>query len=80
MEKESLRTRTSPLGETMGTSVNSIESLSSTLPRPERTAAFSSVETDDTSFFSNRPERRSSITSSRDDTRAVCPASSEISL
>lgn len=80
MPKESLRTRTSPFGETIGTSVNSIESLSSIWPRPDSTAAFSSMETEDTSFFSKRPARRSSITSSSEDTRAVWPASSEISL
>lgn len=72
--------RTSPFGETIGTSVNSMDSLSEMVPRPERTAAFSSVEADETSFFSKWPASTSSMTSRREDTRAVCPASCEISL
>jgi hypothetical protein len=70
-EKDSALTRTSPFGDIIGllavsdvylqsekpsyTSINSISSLSMTFPRPRRTAAFSSVLAEETSFFSKWP-------------------------
>ena len=54
-EKESFETRISPLGETMGTSMNSMSGLSRVVPRFESTAAFSLVSAAETSFFSKRP-------------------------
>ena len=72
-EKFNFSTRTSPLGETMGTSMNSMSVLSIVVPRVERMDACSAeeVEAEETSFFSNLPAWISSITFSRVATREV---------
>jgi len=80
-------TRTSPLGETMGTLSNLMKSEGVTAPRDWRMlgswwADFACVGTveEETRFFSKCPARMSDITFRRALTREVYPASSVISL
>ena len=56
-EKVNFSTKMSPLGETMGTSMNSMSGLSVVVPREERMEVFveEDAEADKTSFFSNLP-------------------------
>lgn len=70
-EKFNFSTKMSPLGETMGTSMNSIKGLSIVVPREERMGASGREEAEETSFFSNLPAWMSSITFRRVATREV---------
>ena len=95
MEKESALTRTLPPGVIIGlrlsvdyrrtklktyTLMNSISSLSMTVPLPFINSNCSPLASSETSVFSNRPAWISSITSNRVATRDVYPANSVTSL